>query len=164
MGLDKPISCMKRWSNFPEVYAGLVYLPVYFGVSALKPSTAGNRSQEGPSLCIRTEAALPWPLILPNSACTSLTQWDLGANRRVRSARSDNLEPSNPVTMLRTRSFNGLVRSAQPTPRFRAWLRTRSPQLRRCSRCPNLPERPSLWSLCSPRRPRAAPPRRPRRC
>ncbi len=31
-------------------------------------------SQLSPSLCIRTEATLPWPLILPNSACTSLTQ------------------------------------------------------------------------------------------
>src|SRR5215213_6537731 len=34
---------------------------------------------------------------------------ELSANRRVRSARSDNLEPSNPVTMLPTRSFNGLT-------------------------------------------------------
>jgi len=58
----------------PEVYDGLVYLPVYFEVSALEPSTAGHRSQEGSSLCIRTEAPLLWPLILPNSACTSLTQ------------------------------------------------------------------------------------------
>jgi hypothetical protein len=59
---------------FPEGYDRLEYLLVYFEVSALEPSTAGDRSQEGPSLCIRTEATLPWPLILPNSACTSLTQ------------------------------------------------------------------------------------------
>jgi hypothetical protein len=65
---------MKRCSMFPEVHDGLVYLPVYFGVSALIPSTAGDRSPEGPSLCIRAEATLPWPLILPNSACTSLAQ------------------------------------------------------------------------------------------
>jgi hypothetical protein len=59
---------------FLRVYNGLVYLLVYFEVSALEPSTAADRSQEGPSLCIRTEATLPWPLNLPNSACTSLTQ------------------------------------------------------------------------------------------
>jgi hypothetical protein len=66
--LDDPISCTKRCSMFPEVYDGLVYLPVYFGVSALEPSTTRDRNQEGPSLGIRTEATLPWPLILPKSA------------------------------------------------------------------------------------------------
>ena len=53
---------------------GLTFLPVYFGVPALKPSTAGDRSRAGSSSCIRLEPILPWPLILPNSSCTSLSE------------------------------------------------------------------------------------------